>query len=151
MEEKSKSAEPFEILSGMSLHWRELGIQPNDTSGWALGEEMQAVFQSGRSLISTVQELERAATVRALFSGSPDQQIRTRWMQTAQEFPRIQINLDIVNGEPRIANTRIPVSIILSSLAEGDSPQEIVEEFGSLDLEDIREALLFAARLTWLD
>jgi len=40
------------------------------------------------------------------------------------------------------------VSVILDNLAEGLSPEEIVEDYPPLTLEDVRAAVAYAAALT---
>ena len=49
------------------------------------------------------------------------------------------------SGKPCIRDTRITVSDILEYLAGGMSEQEILDDFPSLTLEDIRACLAFAA------
>jgi uncharacterized protein (DUF433 family) len=61
---------------------------------------------------------------------------------------RIQSNPEICHGKPCIRNTRIMVSVILDNLAEGLDPEEIVEEYPPLTLEDVRAAISYAAALT---
>lgn len=58
---------------------------------------------------------------------------------------RIKIDPAIHHGKPCIAGTRIPVSVIVGSVAEGDSWDEILTSYPQLAREDIRAALLFAA------
>ncbi|MGC8784068.1 MAG: DUF433 domain-containing protein [Armatimonadota bacterium] len=67
-------------------------------------------------------------------------------MQEWQEH--IQMDPSICHGKPCIRGTRIMVSVILDNLAEGLSPEEIVAEYPSLTLEDIRAAIHYAAALT---
>ncbi|OBQ32235.1 MAG: antitoxin, partial [Anabaena sp. CRKS33] len=45
---------------------------------------------------------------------------------------RITINPDICNGRPIITNTRISVQTIMEFLGAGDSIEEILEEYPSL-------------------
>ena len=52
---------------------------------------------------------------------------------------------DIHHGDPCIKGTRIPVSIILGSLADGMTPEQIRDAYPQLALEDIRAALGYAA------
>ena len=61
---------------------------------------------------------------------------------------RIEIDVDKLGGKPVIKGTRIPVALIIELLAGGLRPEEIVKEYPELSLEDIRAALLYAARLT---
>jgi len=51
----------------------------------------------------------------------------------------------VCGGEPVIKGTRVTIRTILASLAEGDSPQEILKDFPSLTDEDIRAVIAFAA------
>jgi len=60
---------------------------------------------------------------------------------------KININPDICNGRPIIANTRIPVQTIMEFLGAGDSIEEILEEYPTLKREDIYACIQFAAKL----
>ncbi|QLE56854.1 DUF433 domain-containing protein [Nostoc sp. TCL26-01] len=60
---------------------------------------------------------------------------------------RINIHPDICNGRPIIANTRITVQTIMEFLGAGDSIEEILEEYPSLEREDIYACMQFAAKL----
>ncbi len=60
----------------------------------------------------------------------------------------ISSNLNVCHGKPCIKGTRIMVSIILDNLAEGLTPEEIVAEYPPLTLENIRNAIAYAAALT---
>ena len=59
---------------------------------------------------------------------------------------RIEINPDIMLGKPVIAGTRLTVEIILEKLAYGQTEVEIIEDYPFLEHEDIKAALLFAAK-----
>lgn len=59
---------------------------------------------------------------------------------------RIVIDPEIVRGKPVIRGTRVPVSIVVGSLAGGMTFEEIQREY-DLTLEDIRAALKFASDL----
>jgi uncharacterized protein (DUF433 family) len=58
---------------------------------------------------------------------------------------RIVIDPAIHHGEPCITGTRVPVSIIVGSIADGDTPEQIVEAYPQLTPDDIKAALKFAA------
>ena len=64
---------------------------------------------------------------------------RQAWMN------RIVIDPAIHHGEPCIKNTRVPVSMIVGSIADGDTPEDILAAYPSLSLEDIQAALHYAA------
>lgn len=63
-----------------------------------------------------------------------------------RETSRIQIDPNICHGRPVIWNTRVPVSVIVGSLAGGMSADEIRREY-DISQEDIRAALVFANEL----
>ena len=58
---------------------------------------------------------------------------------------RITITPEVRSGKPCIKGTRITVYDILEYLAGGMSEDEILEDFPSLEHEDIRAVLAFAA------
>lgn len=58
---------------------------------------------------------------------------------------KITIHPDICNGRPIITNTRISVQTIMEFLSAGDSIEEILEEYPSLQQEDIYACIQFAA------
>ena len=59
---------------------------------------------------------------------------------------RIVIDPKVCHGKPVVRGTRMPVSLIVGSLAGGMSFEEVQREY-SLTLEDIRAALMFAGSL----
>jgi len=59
---------------------------------------------------------------------------------------RVIINPEIAHGRPVIKGTRVPVEIILGSLAGGMEINEVVEEYG-LEREDVLAALEYAAKI----
>lgn len=58
---------------------------------------------------------------------------------------RIVINPEIRFGKPTVRGTRITVGDVLSYLASGMSEDEILADFPSLQREDIRACLAYAA------
>jgi uncharacterized protein (DUF433 family) len=61
---------------------------------------------------------------------------------------RITRDPDICHGKPVIRGLRYPVSTVLELLASGMTPEEILHDYPDLELDDLRAALLYAARLT---
>ena len=61
------------------------------------------------------------------------------------KFTRITVEPDKMDGIPCIRGLRIPVATIVGMGAEGMSEEEILEAYPDLELEDIREALRYAA------
>ena len=59
---------------------------------------------------------------------------------------RIIIDPAIHHGEPCIKGTRVPVSVIVGSIAEGDTSEQILEAWPQLTREDVKAALKFAAQ-----
>ena len=60
---------------------------------------------------------------------------------------RITIDPDICNGKPVIRGKRIAVQTILEFLSSGDTPAEILEEYPSLEIEDINACLAYASEV----
>lgn len=60
---------------------------------------------------------------------------------------RITSDPDVCHGKPRIEGTRVMVSVVLDNLAEGLSPEEIVEEYPALTTGDVRASIAYAAAL----
>jgi len=59
---------------------------------------------------------------------------------------RIIVDPKVMAGKPVIRGTRITVDNILELLAAGMKSEEIAEDY-NISLEDIRAALLYAARV----
>lgn len=57
----------------------------------------------------------------------------------------------VCGGQPVIKGTRVTLSTVLSSLAEGASVAEILTDFPSLTEEDVRAAIAFAAASAYAD
>ena len=57
---------------------------------------------------------------------------------------RIELNPRVCNGKPVIKGTRIPVSIIIEQIAEGESWNAILAGYPELKKEDIQAALYYA-------
>ena len=62
-------------------------------------------------------------------------------------FDRISIDDKILNGKPTIRGKRISVQTILEFLSAGESNEEILKQYPSLDNEDIKACLRFASEL----
>jgi uncharacterized protein (DUF433 family) len=60
---------------------------------------------------------------------------------------RIAVDSEIMHGKPVIKGTRIPVYIVLSLLAGGLRPEEVLKEYPDLSNEDILACLEYAAEL----
>ncbi len=60
---------------------------------------------------------------------------------------RITVHPDICNGHPTIRGMRITVETVLGFLSAGDSQDEILSQYPSLEPADIDACLRFAADL----
>jgi uncharacterized protein (DUF433 family) len=58
---------------------------------------------------------------------------------------RIVRDRKICGGEPVFKGTRVTLRTVLAGLASGDTAEEILAEFPTLKLEDVRAAIAFAA------
>ncbi len=57
---------------------------------------------------------------------------------------RIELNPKVCNGKPVIKGTRIPVSVILEQIAQGESWDDLLQGYPELKKEDIKAAVLYA-------
>ena len=60
-------------------------------------------------------------------------------------FERITVNPAQMNGVPCIRGIRIPVATVVGLVAQGMTNEQILDECPDLEVEDIREALRYAA------
>ena len=66
-------------------------------------------------------------------------------MNNIERLERITINPGICLGQPTIRGMRITVSVILKMLAGGASVQEVLDAYPELEIEDVQQAMRFAA------
>lgn len=62
-----------------------------------------------------------------------------------KRFERITIDPGQLGGVPCIRRLRIPVSTVVGLVAEGKTEAEILSDYPDLVVEDIRQALAYAA------
>jgi uncharacterized protein (DUF433 family) len=60
---------------------------------------------------------------------------------------RIVIDPDICNGQPIIRGTRITARTVLEFLAAGDSVDDVLEEYPTLQREDVLACIEMSAEL----
>ena len=60
---------------------------------------------------------------------------------------RIISDVHICGGEPSVKGTRIPVKVVLSHLAAGDTMDDLMKDFPNLTQEDIRACFEYASYL----
>lgn len=66
-----------------------------------------------------------------------------RGLELMKTPERIVIDPTIAHGRPVVAGTRVPVAVVVGSLAGGMSFEDVQREY-DLSIEDIRAALAFA-------
>ena len=69
-------------------------------------------------------------------------------MNVITGLDRITFDPEIMAGQACIRGMRMPVSIVINMIANGLSPSEIIADYPHLELEDIQQALRYAAWLT---
>ncbi len=67
-------------------------------------------------------------------------------MRDEELLERITLSPRVMAGKPVIKGTRLTVEYVLNLLAHGATPEEILEEYQGLKLEDIRACFLFATK-----
>lgn len=67
--------------------------------------------------------------------------------EDTEVFERISLDPRICHGQACVKGTRIPVHQILHMLANGDSVEELLQEYPSLTREDILACIEYAAEL----
>jgi len=58
---------------------------------------------------------------------------------------RITFNPEVMGGKPCIRGLRVTVGTVVGLMASGHSPDDILKAYPYLELEDIYEALAYAA------
>jgi len=62
-----------------------------------------------------------------------------------KRFTRITIDPNQMGGLPCIRSLRIPVATVVGMVGEGMAEAEILSAYPDLEVEDVREALRYAA------
>lgn len=60
-------------------------------------------------------------------------------------FTRITVRPDQMGGVPCVRGLRIPVATVVGMIADGMSEADIVAAYPDLEVEDVREAIQYAA------
>jgi len=64
---------------------------------------------------------------------------------------RIEVNPKIMLGKPIIRGTRLPVDILVEKIAYGATMEDLKKDYPFLKDDDIRAALLYAAKRVALE
>ena len=74
-------------------------------------------------------------------------------MASVELLQRTSVDPNVCGGKPCVKGTRIYIAILLDALAEGLTPEQVLDHYPQLTLEDIRAVLAYAAALaqenTW--
>ena len=65
------------------------------------------------------------------------------------KFTRNTIKPNQMDGVPCICELRIQVATVVGMISDGMTEKEILNAYPDLELEDIREALRYAAEAAW--
>lgn len=68
-------------------------------------------------------------------------------MERDELLERVTVKPAVCGGKPCIRGTRIFIAIILDGLAAGMTPEEIIDHYPSLEIDDVRAAAAYAADL----
>lgn len=68
-------------------------------------------------------------------------------MTREELLKRVTVDPAVCTGKPCIRGTRIYIAVILDALAEGLTPEQIVDHYPSLTPDDIKAAVAYAAEL----
>lgn len=60
---------------------------------------------------------------------------------------RVLVDPEVCTGKPFIRGTRIYIAIILDALAQGLTPDQIIEYYPVLEVDDVHAAVAFASHL----
>ncbi len=61
-------------------------------------------------------------------------------------FERVSIDSNVCHGQACVKGTRVPVHQVVSMLANGDTVEDLLTEYPSLEREDILACLSYAPR-----
>lgn len=61
--------------------------------------------------------------------------------------PHISADPNLLHGTVCFSGTRVPVSVVLDNLADGETPERILEQYPSLKPDNIPAAIAYAADL----
>ncbi len=73
--------------------------------------------------------------------------VRLVIMTSSELLDRIVVDPAICFGKPTIRGHRIWVSLVLGYLSEGWTPEQVVDEYPELDVDDVRACIAYGARL----
>ena len=69
---------------------------------------------------------------------------REAMLMDQELLSRITARPDVFGGKPIIRDMRISVELILSLLSQGVTPEDLLDDYPDLELEDIRACIAYA-------
>jgi uncharacterized protein (DUF433 family) len=66
-------------------------------------------------------------------------------MNIVKELDRITFDPQVMGGKPCIRRMRVTVGTLVGLVAAGHTPERILQAYPYLEMEDIRQALMYAA------
>ena len=69
-------------------------------------------------------------------------------MERQELLKRITVDPQVCGGQPCVRDTRIYISIVLDGLAAGLTPEEIIDQYPQLTMDDVRATCACAAELS---
>ena len=65
-------------------------------------------------------------------------------MNDTELLNRITVRPDVFGGKPIVRDMRVSVELILSLLAQGVKPEDILDDYPDLESDDIRACIAYA-------
>ena len=69
---------------------------------------------------------------------------RPQFRRVLQSHPRIERRSDVWGGKAVVANTRIPVFLLVSRMNSGWTESQVIDEYPSLTADDVRAVVEYA-------
>ena len=69
-------------------------------------------------------------------------------METDERLERIVNDPAVCFGKPTVHGTRVWVGLVLGLLADGTTVEDVLTEYPSLTVDDVRACLAYGARLS---
>ena len=150
--------ELWKSLRSRAERMTDLGEPPEDETPYVQGARavsfrFEATPRPDEFLLNQIREildLQKRGREAAQRGGGPDGILRycQEANDLAAEFTNTMvIDPDLKGGEPCIRGLRITVFDVLELLAQGTSPEQILEQESSLTLSDMADCVQFAMRM----
>lgn len=91
-----------------------------------------------------VRDLQAPFNLQCLCEQDARQDVERIAMMDETLLRRVTVNPQIFGGKPIIRGMRISVELILSLLAQGETPETILTDYPDLEPDDLRACLAYA-------